>query len=285
MEQLRHHGAIWRKAAARFLEHDGMGSAGNMAFIAMLSLFPFVIFLVAVSGFLGQTEQGVAAITFMMDALPHEVGEALSGPIKGVVDSTRPEILTGSIVFAIWTAATGVETARGILVKAFGREHARAAWLRRLESLAVVIFAAISILIAMSILVIGPAVVKAVTSFFPDVVTGSLTELWNFLNLFLGPAVLAFGLYGVYLALTPRRLKRPYRLPGTLLALVILIATAKGLSLYLRYAGNYDVTYGSLAGVVVTQIFCFLVSLGFVAGAELNAAYTLDRLTREKTAN
>ncbi|WCL52642.1 YihY/virulence factor BrkB family protein [Gimibacter soli] len=285
MEQLRHHGEIWRRAAARFFEHDGFASAGNMAFIAMLSLFPFVIFLVAVSGFMGQTERGVAAITFMMNTLPHEVGAALSGPINGVVDATRPEILTGSIVFAIWTAATGVETARGVLVKAFGREHARAAWLRRLESLAVVIFAAISILVAMSILVIGPAVVKAVTSFFPEALTGSLTELWNFLNLFLGPVVLAFGLFGVYLALTPRRLKRPYRLPGTLLALVILIATAKGLSLYLRYAGNYDVTYGSLAGVVVTQLFCFLVSLGFVAGAELNAAYTLDRLYKEKTAN
>ncbi|WP_204268048.1 YhjD/YihY/BrkB family envelope integrity protein, partial [Escherichia coli] len=36
--------------------------------------------------------------------------------------------------------------------------------------------------------------------------------------------------------------------------------------------GNYDLTYGSLAGVMIALIFFFLVGLGLVVGAELNAA-------------
>lgn len=35
---------------------------------------------------------------------------------------------------------------------------------------------------------------------------------------------------------------------------------------------NYDMTYGSLAGVMIALIFFFLVGLGLVVGAQLNAA-------------
>ena len=43
----------WKEAFINFIDHDGPVSAGNMAFLTMLSLFPFLIFLVALSGFLG----------------------------------------------------------------------------------------------------------------------------------------------------------------------------------------------------------------------------------------
>ena len=35
---------------------------------------------------------------------------------------------------------------------------------------------------------------------------------------------------------------------------------------------NYDLAYGSLAGVMVALIFFYLVGLGMVTGAQLNAA-------------
>jgi membrane protein len=40
----------------------------------------------------------------------------------------------------------------------------------------------------------------------------------------------------------------------------------------LSLLGGYGRTYGSLAGVMITLIFFFLVGLGVVIGAELNAA-------------
>ena len=36
--------------------------------------------------------------------------------------------------------------------------------------------------------------------------------------------------------------------------------------------GGYDLTYGSLAGVMIALLFFFVVGLGVVIGAELNAA-------------
>jgi len=260
-----------------------MAAAGNMAFLAMLSLFPAIIFLVAVSGFLGQTERGVEAVNYLLqDVLPPEVSGVIQGPIQGIIRNTGTEILTGSILFAIWTAGNGVEAGREVLIKAFGKEHARAIWIRRLETLGIVVFGSIAVVLAMSIMVLGPAVIAAITSLFPDFVSDGINTIWRYLSLLVSPAILTLGIYLMFLALTPRKVKNAYRLPGTLVSVLVLVATARGLSVYLKYAGNYDVTYGSLAGVVVLQLFCFIVSVGFVLGAELNAAYTfVDRPTEE----
>ncbi|UTW56758.1 YihY/virulence factor BrkB family protein [Kordiimonas sp. SCSIO 12610] len=277
MNSLRKHYKVIKYAISKYFDNGGMAAAGNMAFLAMLSMFPFIIFLVAISGFLGQTERGLEAINFMFEVLPPEVSSVIRGPVQGIIKNTGAEILTGSILFAIWGAANGVEAARGVIVKAFGREHAPAIWLRRLESLAVVIFGAVTVILAMSILVLGPAIFKATTSLFPDIVNDGIDTLWSYLSIFVSPSILLLGLFGVYFVLTPRKIKKPKRIPGTILSLIFLLSTAKGLSVYLKYADNYDVTYGSLAGVVIMQLFCFIVSIGFVMGAELNAAYTYYR--------
>jgi len=274
IERLKHHLAVWKRAVALFFQNDALDAAGNMAFLTMLSLFPFIIFLVALSGFLGQTERGLDGIAYMLSIVPPEVANVLQGPINGIVKNTRGDILTGSILISIWTAAAVVEAARGVLLRAFGKEFARAMWIRRLESLGVVVFGGIAVIAAMSTLVLGPPLVKAFSSLFPDAVSSGIDELWSYLSLLVSPTLLLIGLYSVYLSLTPRKVKKASRLPGTVLSLLVLVATAKGLSIYLKYAGNYDVTYGSLAGVVIMQLFCFLVSMGFVLGAELNAAYT-----------
>ncbi len=262
------------KAVKRFAHNDGMASAGNMAFLAMLSIFPFVISLISLSGYFGQTERGLEGIQFAFSILPSEVSSVLSGPIQGVIKNTRGDILTFSFLIAIWVSANGVEASRHSIIKAFGKEHTHAAWKRRLESLIVVICAAILVISSMSILVIGPAIIKAITSLFPDIITGQVNALWAILRLFISPALLLAGLYGVFFALTPRSVIKPVRFPGAVLTLIFLLATGKGLSVYLQYAGSYDVTYGSLAGVVITQLFCFIVSIGFILGANLNAVWT-----------
>ncbi len=271
------HASIWSRALGLFFRNDGFMAAGNLAFLTMLSLFPFLIFLVALSGQLGQTERGLEAVAYVLDELPPEISKVLKGPINGIIRNTGAGILSTSILFAIWTAGSGVEAARGVFVKAFGRENAAALWRRRLESLAVVVLGALSVLSAMILLVVTNPLIAAFESLFPQSVAEGLSELIQLGATLVGPMLLAFGLYGMFVALTPRRVSKPLYWPGTLMALIVFFATAKGFSVYLQYAGGYDVTYGSLAGMIVTQLFCFFVSLGFVLGVELNAAYTHER--------
>jgi len=60
--------------------------------------------------------------------------------------------------------------------------------------------------------------------------------------------------------------------PGALLITAWWIATVELLPVALSLFGGYEITYGSLAGVMIALIFFFMIGLGVVAGAELNAA-------------
>ena len=83
-----------------------------MAFLGMLSFFPFMIFIVALSGLFGQTQAGQDAIILILETLPPEVAETVRKPIDGIIRNTSGKVLTISILFALWTVASGVEAAR-----------------------------------------------------------------------------------------------------------------------------------------------------------------------------
>ncbi|MDQ3145136.1 MAG: YihY/virulence factor BrkB family protein, partial [Pseudomonadota bacterium] len=62
--------------------------------------------------------------------------------------------------------------------------------------------------------------------------------------------------------------------PGALLVTLWWLLTVELLPGAIGLFGGYALTYGSLAGVMVALLFFFVIGLGVVAGAELNAALT-----------
>jgi membrane protein len=99
------------------------------------------------------------------------------------------------------------------------------------------------------------------------------------------PAFALFGtIYVLFLALTPSRYRKRgcHKWPGALLITIWWLATVELLPEAIRLVGGYDLTYGSLASVMIALIFFFMVGLGVVAGAELNAALAEVRPTALK---
>jgi membrane protein len=89
------------------------------------------------------------------------------------------------------------------------------------------------------------------------------------------PAVtLFFTFYVLFYALTPSRYRKHgcRKWPGALFITAWWLATVELLPTVLGLFGGYTRTYGSLAGVMIALIFFFVVGLGVVIGAELNAA-------------
>ena len=229
---LRRHLELIAEAFGRFYLDGGMAIAGNMAFLGMLAFFPFLIFLVAISGVIGQTEMGQQGIQFILENLPERVSGIVDGPINAIVQNTGGEILTVSILFAMWVAASGVEAARHAVITAYGAEHKKAIWRSRLESLAVVILAAFLILVAMMLLVFGPVAMDALNSFvtIPD----AIFRIWAWARYGVSPLILFLALYGMYFALSPTgTFPKRFHAPGAFITLLVWIGTASGFSSYL----------------------------------------------------
>ena len=276
--------AVWRplwRAIKLFFAHEGPSSAGYIAFSALLALFPFVVFLVALSGIVGQTDQVQEFIAYAFDYLPVEVGRALYPVVSAIVlQPPKDGILTISILGTMWVSSSGVEALRTALDRAYGVPSRRPFWWRRLQGLAFVVVGAIAILVVMITIVIGPLLWHAVNYLFeiPDDVYG----LYNSIRYATGALGLFLIICLLYRFLPNVRQRWFHVLPGAVFAAVTWLVIATAYSLYLSNVGDYSVTYGSLGGVIGALMFFFISAMVFIFGAELNAA--IIHALREKDA-
>lgn len=263
------------RALTAFGRHNMLAFAGNMAFMGILAVFPFLIVLVSLTGYLGQTQTGFDAIQFIYDQVPAAISGQVKGTVDLVVSETSGNLLTVSLLIALWTTVRGTGAARAGVLAAYGISYRKAghALLAVLIDFGVVFAALFLILLALLVLITGPSVVQALEQAMAGEI--NLLQYWKWARYGLSPVVLYIAIFGLYFVFVPRYgRKKVYHWPGAVLALLIWFAMAAGFALYLQYLSELNLLYGSLTGVVILQLFIYLQSLGFLLGAELNAAYT-----------
>ena len=250
---------------------DGFIHAGNLAYLALLSIFPFVIVAAAVARLVGQTEEGLDAVNALLRTMPGDVAEVLRLPIRDVIEARSGNLLWLGALIGLWTTGSFIETMRDIIRRAYGVTYSRPFWEYRLGSAGMVIGSVIIAMVAFTLSIVLAGVQQVVVERIPgaDELVGLLTLLQA------APALMLFvSLYLLFYILTPKR----YRLgdcpkwPGAAFVTVWWVLTTALLPRVLASLGGYDMTYGSLAGVIIALLFFFMVGLGFVIGAELNAA-------------
>lgn len=259
------------KRVAVGVYNDGFIHAGNLAYLALMSLFPFVIVAAAVTRLLGQTEEGMAAVNGIFQTMPPNVADVLRKPVSDVLQARTGSLLWLGALIGLWTTGSFIETIRDIIRRAYGVTFSRPFWEYRLGSVGMIIGAVILAMLAFSASVLLSGVQKFIVSLIPR---GD--ELVGLVTLFrVVPALMLFGaLYVIFYTLTPKRYRSSGcpKWPGPAFVTIWWLSTTALLPVVLSNLGGYDLTYGSLAGVIIGLTFFFIVGLGVVIGAELNAA-------------
>jgi membrane protein len=250
---------------------DGFIHAGNLAYLALLTLFPFVIVAAAIARLFGQTEEGLAAVNALLQTMPHDVASVLRKPIHDVIHARSGGLLWLGAVIGLWSTASFIETIRDIIRRAYGVTFSRPFWEQRLSSAGIIIASVIMAMLAFSLSVVLSGIQQFVVSRLPG--AGELVGVVTLLRIL--PAFMLFcALYLLFYLLTPKRYRSRGcpRWPGPAFITIWWLSTTALLPVVLSGLGSYDLTYGSLAGVIIGLTFFFVVGLGVVIGAELNAA-------------
>lgn len=268
----------WRTVRNTF-DH-GFTEAGNLAFLSLLTLFPFFIVVTRIAGMFGRTGDGMAAINQFLESVPQGVADLLRQPVADVLALPSNNVLTFGILVGLWSTASFIEATREILYRAYRTESSRPFWQYRLGNIALVVGSVLLMLAAFS--------AEVALAGVETLVMGSLAEDgemldWLPVSRLVPGAALSIAVYLVFLSLTPGGVRnRGARWPGAALTTIVWIAATLLLPRVIGLLGDYDRTYGSLAGVMIALIFFWIVGLGFVAGAELNAALAHPMESRQK---
>jgi membrane protein len=259
------------KRVAIGVYNDGFIHAGNLAYLSLLTLFPFIIVAAAVARIFGQSEGGMRTVIALLQTMPPNVASVLATPISDVLTARSGNLLWVGALVGLWTTGSFIETIRDIIRRAYGVTYTRPFWEYRLGSMGIIIGSVVIALIAFTLSVL----LSGVQQFALAVLPGA-HEVVSLFTLFrVVPGLMLFGsLYLIFLSLTPKRYRNSecQKWPGPALVTLWWLATTALLPVVLSSLGGYDLTYGSLAGVMIALIFFFVIGLGLVLGAHLNAA-------------
>ncbi len=264
-------GIIMAKRVALGVYTDGFVHAGNFAYLSLVAVFSFFIVIAAIAGSMGNTESGMEIVAAFLKTIPPTAAAALREPILAAMQARTGPLLWLSAAVGLWSTTSLIETIRDVLHRAYGVQAQRAFWEYRLSSILLILLSSILTLLALSAQFVVVGAEEALAALFPR---GDMTPAWLSFSRIIPFLLLFATLYILFRGLTPRQYRsRIYpKWPGAVFISGWWLLVVAVLPVFLRYAANYDVTYGSLAGVMVTLIFFYLVGLGLVTGAEINAA-------------
>lgn len=262
--------AAWRLV----MDDEGLELSGYIAFTAFLALFPFLIFLAALAGFLGDEEVADDFIDAMFRFMPADVAETLAPAVGDVISSRQGGLLTLGVVATLWFASSGIEALRAGLNRAYGASEQRPVWWLRLQSLVFVIASGLIIFFLSLVVIIGPMVWQALGAINRTLDTEIVFVTARYLVAIL---VLWGALMLLHQWLPNTRQAFGRILPGVCVTVVLWLSGAAIFSWYVGNLADYSMVYGSLGGVAITLVFFYITGIVFIFGAEINAVWRSQR--------
>ena len=269
-------------ATQRFDRKSGWVMSSHIAMSMMLALFPFVLFIVSLAGFLSQDLNTDDLVGLVFGAWPDAVATPIVSEIETVMATSSKPLMTFGGVLAIYFASNGVEAVRVAMNLAYRDEDTMAFWRARLLSLGFVLVGGALMLLAGAVQVALPLYFAYVA----DVVPGSWGEwitserLGKSLALALTLGVPVIGVTASHLWLPGRKHGLRHIWPGVVLTLVLWAAAVQGFAVYLARFSTYGATYAGLAGIMAALIFMYLLAAILILGAEFNGALIARRQGR-----
>ena len=260
--------------------NDGFIHAGNFAYMVLIALFPFCIVGAATFSLLGEPGQRAAAINAILLELPPIVAHSIEPVARSVIVARQGWLLWVGGVVGLWTVGSLIETVRDVLRRAYGTPWEHGYWRYRLASTLLILGSMVLLIVSIGAQVVIEAAQQAIEVYAPRL-TGWIARLA--LSRFVPAIGLYASLYLLFLSLTPKAYRsRAYpKWPGALFVATWWLAVMGSLPAVLHTFFKYDLTYGSLAGVMIALFFFWLVGLGVVVGAELNAALAVSPEERD----
>lgn len=257
--------------AARNFRDDAMRVyAAALAYRLLLALFPFLVFLIALLGFLDVPQ----VFGWLQRQATVLVPAAAMEPIAGVIDEVRQRrggLLSFGILFAVGSASFAVLMLMDALNVAYRVKERRPTWKRVLLAPACTIGVAAMLIVAAGFMIVGPSAASWLADQFG--LEQLVVTLWSVLR---WPVAVLLQMLAISLVyrVVPARTDRSglgVLTPGAVLAVAVWIATSLGFGYYVRNVADYGATYGSLGAVIVLLLYCYISSAVLLFGAEVNA--------------
>jgi len=259
--------SVFKELAIRIQSDDISAWAAKLTFFLLLSIFPFLIFIMELLNHITIDTESVYELTQLF---PQEIISIFTLIIEDISNvETSSSVLPIAIVAAIWSASKGIMAIIGGLNMAYKEKETRSyIYLRALSLIYTVAFAFI-LLITLGFIVFGNKIIGLLMINIP--VLSEWTYTIDIIRL-ISSVILTFLFFILLYNATPNR-KIMIRdvMPGAFFATISWIFVSYFFSIYVNTSKSFSYMYGSLTSIILLLVWLYVSSTIIMLGGEINA--------------
>jgi membrane protein len=264
----------FKHLARRINDDEIFGRAAQLSYYFLLALFPLLLFLINVLGYLAQ--EGTAFRNQLLRYLAAVMPPSAVALVRSTLDEISLSSGTGKLSFgllaALWAASNGMGAISQTLNTAYNVRETRPWWKVRLISVCLTVALAILILAALAIVLYGGSIGEALAARYGF---GNLfTTVWSIIQ---WPVALVFVLttFNLIYNFAPNLSSqaRSWMTPGSFVGVGFWLLVSFAFRVYLDFFDSYSVTYGSLGALIVLMLWFYLTGVAILIGGEVNCEF------------
>ncbi|WP_409297008.1 YihY/virulence factor BrkB family protein [Peribacillus sp. SCS-26] len=258
--------SVLKELFSRLFVDDLSGMAAQLAFFFLLSLFPFMIFLVSLLPYLPIKTDDILAFAAMY--APEDTMAMIEQELTRVLNGSG-KLLSLGIIGTVWSASAGMNAIVRSFNKAYRIKDGRHFALSRLLSILFTLGMMIVFIIALLFPVFGRQIGILLADYFG--MSEEFLSVWNLCRWVISGFVLLVIFMMIYWLAPSIKLKCLTVLPGAVFATIGWISVSYAFSIYVEKVAHYSAMYGSLGGMIVLMIWFYLTGIILIIGGEINA--------------
>jgi membrane protein len=249
--------------------HAVTGAAAELSYYFMLAVFPFLLLLVSLMAYLPLQPLVDQSLTRLSAVMPPAALNLIQVHLSELLHRPRPHLVTVGVAASLWTASRGVDALRRALNVAYEVPEHRPYWRTQGSALLVTVCGAALLLAGFLMIALGGHGGLWLAN--RNHLNHLYLAVWSWLRWPLTGLVVMLAASMTYRSLPDVTARFKYVTLGSVSATLLWIAATWGLTQYSEHFGNYDATYGSLAGVAFLMLWLYVSGIALVLGGEINA--------------
>ncbi len=256
------------------IKNDFFGMAAEMGFWLVIGIFPFMLFLMAVFGWMGNKSYMDPVLIFLSTIMPEQSMDLIITVLSEVTIFSQGKLMAAiGIVVTLFLSTNALAVVLKGLNRAYKVEETRSFIYTRILSLIMVFVNNMVLFLTINLIVFGKVIINFLVRHLhmsQGLAVMLLTLRWPIA--FLALYLMAFLCYYIMPDLRGNeRFKRASALPGTFFFCSFWLLGSWGFSIYVNNLRTYNMVYGTIGAFAVLMVWLYYTSILILIGGEINS--------------
>ncbi|HEY9670853.1 MAG TPA: YihY/virulence factor BrkB family protein [Waterburya sp.] len=260
-----------KKTFTRAIQRRLMGLSAEMAYNAILALFPAILAVLTAIGLFEESLQSTLRMwaAQLSEVAPDQAVQLMRDFVREISRTKSSSLFSLSFIVAIWASSGALSAAMNALdqIHRIPPNEVRPFWKAKLISLGLTVGSIFFLVLASFVVFISDWLVQMVVA---QSGASVLLTVWRLLSWPIALGIIATDCAFIYRYGPSRWTRGTPIMPGAILAAISWAIVSGMFRLYVANFGNYNKVYGAVGAVIVLLLWLYMTSLVLLLGDQLN---------------